>query len=284
MLPKEYSFSRQISELREREKELRCLYKVEEAIGEDLDFEAFFYRIIGLIPNGWQFPAVCKALIRYEGVIYKESGWDETEWKHHAEIEVDNKVEGRIEVFYTRHRKFHQASPFLQEEQRLLKTIARRIGDYIFSKKLVNSIEVLKKEHNRTEDFPAEIISGQSDTHWKWRLSMVQAIAEKADFKMFGIKGIYLIGSTKEATAGPASDIDLLIHVDDESFNRVAFLSWLDGWSLSLAEVNFKRTGYKSDGLIDIHLVTDNDIKNKTSYAVMIGSLHNRAKPIKVIQ
>jgi len=45
--------------------------------------------------------------------------------------------------------------------------------------------------------------------------------------------------------------------------------------------MNYSKTGYKSDGLIDLHIITDQDIKNKTSFAVMIGSVYNSARLLK---
>ena len=284
MLHKEHIFRQQINDLREREKELRCLYKVEELISKELPFDQFFYRIITLIPYGWQFPEICKVKITYEGTVFKEPGWEETEWKHAAEIEVDDKVIGKIEVFYTRFRKFHVDSPFLPEEFKLLNTISNLISNYIFSRKLANTLELLQREGMKRAPKSGDTLAGENDVHWKWRLRMVEAISTKLDLHKYGIRGLYLIGSTKEATAGPASDIDLLIHVNETAIHRDELIAWFEGWSLCLSEINFTRTGYETDGLIDIHIITDEDIKNKTSYAVMIGSINNSAKPIKVIE
>ena len=82
------------------------------------------------------------------------------------------------------------------------------------------------------------------------------------------------------ATAGPGSDIDILIHFQgtDEQLSKLHL--WLEGWSLSLAETNYLRTGYRSDGLLDIHIITDEDIANKTSYAVKIGAVTDPAREL----
>jgi hypothetical protein len=44
--------------------------------------------------------------------------------------------------------------------------------------------------------------------------------------------------------------------------------------------LNYQRTGYASDGLLDIHLVTGEDIAKKTSYAVKIGAVTDAARPL----
>lgn len=116
--------------------------------------------------------------------------------------------------------------------------------------------------------------------YWRWRLRMAERIAAHLAPERFGVKGFYVIGSTKNATAGPASDIDLLIHFAGTKRQKEDLLLWLDGWSLTLAELNYQRTGYASDGLLDIHLVTDEDIAKKTSYAVKIGAVTDAARPL----
>ena len=42
--------------------------------------------------------------------------------------------------------------------------------------------------------------------------------------------------------------------------------------------MNYLRTGYRSDGLLDVHLVTDEDIEKRTSYAVKIGAVTDAAQ------
>jgi hypothetical protein len=44
--------------------------------------------------------------------------------------------------------------------------------------------------------------------------------------------------------------------------------------------VNYFHTGYRTDGILDVHLVTDNDIANKTSYAAKIDAVTDPAKPL----
>ncbi len=115
---------------------------------------------------------------------------------------------------------------------------------------------------------------------WKWRYKMAEQIASQINPELYGIKGMYIFGSTKNATAGPGSDIDLLIHVNKNDEKLYEFKIWLDGWSKCLSEINYIRTGYKTDGLLDVHYVTDEDIENKTSWAVKINAVTDAAKPL----
>jgi hypothetical protein len=81
-------------------------------------------------------------------------------------------------------------------------------------------------------------------------------------------------------SAGPGSDIDVIIHVRGTPEQRRELELWLEGWSLCLAEMNFLRTGYPSDGLLDVHLVTDEDLARQSSYAAKIGAITDAARPL----
>ena len=120
------------------------------------------------------------------------------------------------------------------------------------------------------------------DIYWKWRLRTCEQIATKLDAEKFGVKRIFVFGSVKNATAGPASDIDLLIHFVGNDNQLKELNSWLNGWSMSLDYTNFLKTGFKSDGLLDVHIVTDEDIKNKTSFAIKIDALTDAARELKI--
>jgi hypothetical protein len=118
------------------------------------------------------------------------------------------------------------------------------------------------------------------EEHWHWRMQSVETMAMHLEPERFGVAGLYIFGSTKNATAGPKSDIDLLIHFQGDENQRRDLLTWLQGWSLSLSHANYLRTGYKTDGLLDIQIVTDEDIQKRTSYAVKIGAINDPARPI----
>ncbi|MFZ1946266.1 MAG: PEP/pyruvate-binding domain-containing protein [bacterium] len=115
---------------------------------------------------------------------------------------------------------------------------------------------------------------------WTWRHRMAEYIASQLDPDRFGAVGFYVFGSTKNATAGLGSDIDILIHFRGTDAQREQLMIWLNGWSLCLDEINYLRTGYRTGGLLDVHIVTDEDIANKTSFAVKIGAVTDAARPL----
>jgi hypothetical protein len=277
-------YEQKILLLKEREKELKCLYKVNEIINENMPVDEFLMEIVKHIWGGWQYPVILKVKIQYENTVFKEDGWTETEWVQSADIVVDDKVFGKIEVFYTQFRKLVGNSQFLPEEQKLLNTIAANIGTYIFNDKLLKTVEAFEEENvedvRKSED-SSGLLPVQTDVHWRWRSDIVSKIAEKLDFENFGVEALYLIGSTKNATSGPASDIDILLHFRGTVSQEKELRAWFNGWSLCLSEINYMKTGYRSDGLIDLHLVRDKDIEKRNSFASMIGSVNDGARLIR---
>jgi GAF domain-containing protein/predicted nucleotidyltransferase len=137
-------------------------------------------------------------------------------------------------------------------------------------------LETLTREVREEQDRKAR------ELHWMWRLGMAEKIAASIDPARFGVKAMYVIGSTKNATAGPYSDIDLLIHVEGGAERIEALRAWLDGWSLCLGEMNYLRTGYRCERLLDLHFVTDEDIRMKTGYAAKISAVSDAARPLRM--
>ena len=118
------------------------------------------------------------------------------------------------------------------------------------------------------------------ERHWFWRLRMAEKIAAELDADAFGVAALYVFGSAKNASAGPGSDIDLLVHFRGNRNQRDRLLAWFDGWSRALAEMNYLETGVRREGLLDVHLVTDQDIERQTSWAVKIDAVTDAARPL----
>ncbi len=116
--------------------------------------------------------------------------------------------------------------------------------------------------------------------HWEWRMEKVKELASKLDPELYGMKAMYILGSTKDCTAGPSSDIDLLIHFDGDERQRDMLFDWFNQREKELIEENEERTGRACGKLLDIHIVTDKDIENKTSWASHIDSPYSSAREI----
>lgn len=268
---------RVVAELREREKELNCLYKVTEALKDENEPQhKVFRKVVNIIPEGWQYPGICNCRITFEDQKYTTPDFFETQFYQSSEIIVDGNNLGKIDVFYS--RVMEEGNPFLPEEQKLLNAISEQIAQYIFRQRLKYTVKYMQDNTESQE----HILKTSEDEHWQWRSRIAHQISSTMDMKKYSVQAIYLIGSAKETTAGPASDLDLLVHFKGDENQKQLLKEWIDGWSKSLAVFNYQNTGYQvKDGLIDLHIITDEDIKKQTSYASMIGSHHNSARLLK---
>jgi len=120
--------------------------------------------------------------------------------------------------------------------------------------------------------------------HWEWRMKKVKQMARQLDPEIYCVEDLYVVGSTKEATAGPESDIDLIVHFDGSEEEKDKLENWFERWDQRLIQENEKRIGKRTDGILDIHYVTDEDIKKETSWASHITSRYKSAKKIPIEQ
>ena len=132
----------------------------------------------------------------------------------------------------------------------------------------------------RYDSSPTGVPMHHAEDHWSWRARMAERIAASCDAARFGIQAMYLIGSAKNANAGPKSDIDLLVHHACDEQQMKDFVLWLEGWNLCLCELNFNRTGCRQDQILDVHFITDIDIEKQTSFAVKIRSVTDAARSL----
>jgi hypothetical protein len=103
----------------------------------------------------------------------------------------------------------------------------------------------------------------EPDDHWRWRRRMVQQMAAALAPGRFGVKAIYLTGSTSAATAASGSGIDLIVHVADDEAERAELECWLEGWSRCLAEMDALRTGRRAERLFHVQFVTDTTVATR---------------------
>lgn len=116
-----------------------------------------------------------------------------------------------------------------------------------------------------------------------WRKFMAFEIARHLDFKKYGVKAIYLIGSSKNNTAGMGSDIDLMIHFTGTNAQKTNLNIWLEGWSQCLSVLNYLKTGYQTDSILDVHYISDASIAQKDSFTIKINAVTDPALLLKAL-
>ncbi|HSG28846.1 MAG TPA: hypothetical protein VLA34_10225, partial [Candidatus Krumholzibacterium sp.] len=121
----------------EREKELECLYRIEEIIKDNGDNTGdICMKIVSAIPSGWQYPKYCTARIEIGTDSYNELGFKASPWVQKADIVVGGRQAGRISVYYSREMPEADCGPFLKQEKKLLTTIADRIASLLLQNEM----------------------------------------------------------------------------------------------------------------------------------------------------
>ncbi len=120
-----------LDSLRERAKELHCLYRVHEILSHaDRPASEICRGLVEAMPAGWRFPADCFAKITLGHEVFQPLRSVDTPWVQRAPIVAGDRQIGAVEVFYTRPQPPADEGPFLKEERKLIDTIADQLADW----------------------------------------------------------------------------------------------------------------------------------------------------------
>ncbi len=115
--------------LRERIKELNCLYAIAQlAEAGDGPIGAILDQIVNIIPPSWQYPEITCGRITFLDGTHRSPGFKLTPWRQSAPILLYGEPAGEVTVCYLEEKPASFEGPFLHEERVLLDAIAERIG------------------------------------------------------------------------------------------------------------------------------------------------------------
>lgn len=133
--------------LRERIKELQCIYAITQIVDiQDITLDEICRQTVLLLPSSWQYPEVACARITMGDKAFKTENYIETTWKLSENIEVNRANVGIIEVNYLEERPESDEGPFLKEERILINVIAERLARIIEQKQID---EVLRRSEEQ---------------------------------------------------------------------------------------------------------------------------------------
>jgi DNA-binding CsgD family transcriptional regulator len=121
--------SKLIVALRERIKELNCLYGIAQLADRHSDsIEDLLHEFVKLLPLSWQYPEICCARIIFKGETYKSKEFKVTKWRQASRIFLYSEPVGEVAIFYLEERMPEYEGPFLREERILIEALAEQIG------------------------------------------------------------------------------------------------------------------------------------------------------------
>ena len=113
--------------LRERIKELTCLYDIAQIAGQpNKSLKYILKGIVKVLPSAWQYPEATLARLVLDGVSYTTSDFPANCQKQSVDIFVNGKPRGFIEIGYAEQKPELDEGPFLKEERSLLNEVARQ--------------------------------------------------------------------------------------------------------------------------------------------------------------
>lgn len=146
--------------LKERIKELTCLYDIAEIVekyGDDI--ESILQAVAELIPGSWQYPEITCVQIEYEQKRFTTPLFENSPWKQESTIKVDGKIVGHVSVCYLEKKDELDEGPFLKEERLLINAISERLGRIAERIKAKKQLEMEKKTLERKNIALKEVLS-----------------------------------------------------------------------------------------------------------------------------
>ncbi|WP_297324912.1 ATP-binding protein [Nitrosomonas sp.] len=130
------------TELRERLKEITCLYEIRHCIGSGISVDDVCQQIIEHLIPAMQYPEHASAMIELDGKRITSFNQDQSlAHELQSEINVNGKVCGRLSVFYPEDKSF-----LVLEEQRMINAITNDLARWLERKQVDGLLHVRLKE------------------------------------------------------------------------------------------------------------------------------------------
>ncbi len=211
--------------LRERVKELDCLYKLSQLVADaGQDEEMIFKGVVSCIPPAWQFPDYTSARMVVHDHTYESPGFREYDHKQEVKILVGDENVGVLEVFVSEDAPFDRKGPFLPEESYLIEAVARRLGSAI------ERIEADRRLKESQEKYSAVVENTNEGT----------IIIQDGKIQFANKASLELVGYTPEELLD--SDFGKYVAAEDRELVRKRYLDRMKGLDVPrLYEINLVR-------------------------------------------
>lgn len=133
--------------LRERVKELTCLYQITQlAHKPGVSEQQLLRSLVNLLPPAWLHPESASGRVILDGRSYVSTDFRDGTQTLSAEIQVKGESRGRVEVIYADERPELDEGPFLKEERDLLDAVAEQLALIIERRQAEESSRKLEKQ------------------------------------------------------------------------------------------------------------------------------------------
>lgn len=133
--------------LRERVKELSCLYEIDELVQqEDIALEDLLLGIVELMPPAWQYPDMATARLVVDNRSYESSNFTGRGSSLRSDIVCGGEKRGLVELVYSGGEDVLETALFLEEEHDLIDSIAQHISIILERRRTEEDKRVLEEQ------------------------------------------------------------------------------------------------------------------------------------------
>jgi PAS domain S-box-containing protein len=181
----EQTLQQKTEHLGERVKELNCLYRASKLIEQrDRSPEEVLNELVHIIPQACRYPDKTCARITFRGREFKTDNFNKTPYKQRADIRIQEKKVGALEVYHLGKKPEIHERPFLKEEKELIDALAIKVGRFI--------------EHNKAEENLRESEERYRTLFQGAAEGIIVADIETMDFKYVNPAICKMLGYTEE--------------------------------------------------------------------------------------
>ncbi len=139
-------------ELRERIKEITCLYGIVRlTTKQGCSFPEVIQGITNLLPPAWLYPEITCARIVLNGASYETENYRKSPYLQTSDIVVNDEKAGFVEVAYLEQRLTFDEGPFLAEERNLIDSVAREVAIYYERSRAAEEKAALQEQLRHTD-------------------------------------------------------------------------------------------------------------------------------------
>lgn len=162
--------------LRERIKELHCLYAITRLAGRrDISQDELFQGVVEIVAMSWQYPEITCVKIVAGGRTYVTANYRRARWRQSSPLLVHGEQAGSVEVRYLEERPAMGEGgegPFLKEERSLIDAVAERLSRILESKRTEEHVRVLSRELIKAQECERQRIARELHDNVAQELSM----------------------------------------------------------------------------------------------------------------